>query len=144
MSQLADATSVQSHLSESGFAAINLLIGRTLIGAIFLLSGLSKIAAPTAMIGYIASAGLPFPQLGLVIAIVVEVAGSIALVAGYLTRAAAAVLAIFSIATAVAFHSNFADQNQFVHFFKNLAMAGGLLQVVTYGAGRFSLDSRWS
>jgi putative oxidoreductase len=68
--------------------------------------------------------------------------GSLALIVGYQTRVAAALLAAFSIAAAFAFHNHFADQNQFIHFFKNVAMAGGLLQVVAFGAGRFSLDAR--
>jgi putative oxidoreductase len=118
------------------------LVGRILIAAIFLLSGISKITAPTMMIGYIQSVGLPFPTLGLAIAILVEIGGGTLLVLGYRTRIVAAVLAVFSIATALAFHNNLADQNQFIHFFKNVAMAGGLLQVVAYGAGRFSLDAR--
>jgi putative oxidoreductase len=63
-------------------------------------------------------------------------------VLGYRTRIVAAWLAIFSLATAVAFHHNLADQNQFIHFFKNVAMAGGLLHVVAFGGGRVSLDGR--
>ncbi|MBB1631534.1 DoxX family protein [Cupriavidus sp. UME77] len=118
------------------------VLGRVLISAIFLLSGASKLAAPAAMIGYIQSVGLPLPQVALAIAIVVEVVGGIALVLGYRTRLVAAILAVFSVATALAFHANLADQNQFIHFFKNIAMAGGLLQIVVYGAGRFSLDAR--
>lgn len=125
----------------TGAAALPLL-GRVLIAAIFLLSGVSKITAPAMMIGYIQSVGLPFPTLGLVIAVAVEIGGGALLVLGYRTRIVAAVLAIFSIATALAFHNNLADQNQFIHFFKNVAMAGGLLQVVAFGAGRFSLDAR--
>ncbi|EHP38514.1 DoxX family protein [Cupriavidus basilensis OR16] len=94
------------------------------------------------MIGYIQSVGLPLPQVALAIAIAVELVGGIALVLGYRTRVVAAILAVFSVATALAFHANLADQNQFIHFFKNIAMAGGLLQIVVYGAGRFSLDAR--
>ena len=45
-------------------------------------------------------------------------------------------------ATALAFHNNLADQGQFIHFFKNIAMTGGLLQVVAFGAGRFGVDAR--
>jgi len=54
----------------------------------------------------------------------------------------AAALALFTLATALLFHVNLADQNQFIHFFKNLAITGGLLQVVAFGAPRLSLDSR--
>ena len=117
-------------------------MGRVLLSAIFLLSGFSKISAPAATLAYISSVGLPFAHLGLSIAILVELVGGVALVLGYRTRLVAGVLALFTVATALAFHSNLADQNQFFHFFKNIAMAGGLLQVVAYGAGRFSLDAR--
>jgi hypothetical protein len=48
----------------------------------------------------------------------------------------------FSLATAVSFHSNFADQNQMIHFLKNVMMAGGLLQIVAFGAGALSIDNR--
>ncbi|WP_313539951.1 DoxX family protein [Sphingomonas sp.] len=118
------------------------LVGRIGIAAIFLLSGLSKLAAPAATIGYIASSGLPLPQLGFAIALLVELGGSIALILGYRTRIVAAILAAFSVATALAFHAALGDQNQFIHFFKNIAMAGGLLQVVAFGAGGWSLDAR--
>ena len=59
-------------------------------------------------------------------------------------RIAAGVLFLFALATAVFFHSNFGDQNQFIHFFKNIAIAGGLLHVVAFGGGRVSLDGRRS
>jgi putative oxidoreductase len=130
------------NLSQATGPAALPLVGRILIASVFLLSGISKITAPAMIIGYIQSVGLPFPTLGLAIAVLVEIGGGIALVLGYRTRVVAAVMAIFSIATALAFHNNLADQNQFIHFFKNVAMAGGLLQVVAFGAGRFSLDAR--
>ena len=119
-----------------------MVIGRVLIAAIFLLSGLSKLAAPNYTLGYIASVGLPLPWIGYAIAVAVEIGGGLALIAGYQARVAGGLLAAFSIATALAFHNHLADQNQFIHFFKNVAMAGGLLQVVGFGAGRFSLDAR--
>ncbi len=118
------------------------LVGRIGLAAIFLLSGLSKLAAPAATIGYIASSGLPLPQLGFAIALLVELGGSVALILGYRTRIVAGILAAFSVATALAFHAALGDQNQFIHFFKNIAMAGGLLQVVAFGAGGWSLDAR--
>ena len=116
--------------------------GRVLIAAIFILSGLNKIANPAATIGYIASAGLPFAPAALIGAALIEVGGGFALIAGFRTRTIALVLAGFSVITALAFHANLADQNQFIHFFKNIAMAGGLLQVAAFGAGRIGLDRR--
>ncbi|AIS12196.1 DoxX family protein [Pseudomonas chlororaphis] len=137
MSTLTNSLSATSNTN----ASIS-LIGRVLLSAIFILSGFSKIAAPAAMVGYIQSVGLPFPQLALGIAIAVELGGGLLLIAGYRTRLVALGLAVFSVVTALAFHNNLGDQNQFIHFFKNIAMAGGLLQVVAFGAGRFSLDAR--
>jgi putative oxidoreductase len=120
------------------------LTGRLLIAAIFLLSGFGKIAQPGPMIAYIGAAGLPYPKLALAGSAMVELLGGAALVLGYRTRSVAVVLALFSLATAVTFHSAFGDQNQFIHFFKNLAMAGGLLQVAAFGGGQLSLDARSS
>ena len=116
------------------------LIARVSIAAIFLLSGLSKLAAPAGTIGYIASAGLPLPEVGYATALLVEIVGGLLLVVGYRTRVVAAALALFTVAAAVFFHNALGDQNQLIHFFKNIAIAGGLLQVVAYGAGRLSFD----
>ncbi|EJM64946.1 DoxX family protein [Pseudomonas sp. GM55] len=138
---IASSTTSEQNRSDVTQASAS-LIGRVLLSAIFILSGFSKLAAPAMMVGYISSVGLPLPQLALVLAIVVEIGGGLALIAGYRTRTVAAVLAVFSVFTALAFHNALGDQNQFIHFFKNIAMAGGLLQVVAFGASRFSLDAR--
>ncbi len=117
-------------------------VGRVMISAIFILSGLSKLAAPAMTIGYIQSVGLPLPSVAFGLSAFVEIVGGIALLAGYRTRIVASVLFLFALATAVFFHRDLADQNQFIHFFKNIAMAGGLLHVVAFGGGRISLDGR--
>jgi putative oxidoreductase len=118
------------------------VIGRVLLAAIFLLSGFGKLAAPAATMGYIASTGLPFAPLALAIAIGVELGGGLLLVLGVKTRLVAAGLALFSIVTGLAFHNAVGDQNQMIHLLKNFAMAGGLLQVVAFGAGAYSFDNR--
>jgi len=64
------------------------------------------------------------------------------LIVGFRTRAAADVLALYCVATAVFFHANFADPNNIIHFLKNVAMTGGLLQIVGFGAGVLSIDNR--
>jgi putative oxidoreductase len=114
--------------------------GRILIAVLFFMSGLSKLAAPEATQGFIASVGLPVPVAAYAVAVTVEVLGSVLLVAGFRARFVAAGMTVFTLATALTFHKNFADQNQMIHFMKNIAIMGGLLQVVAYGAGRFSVD----
>jgi putative oxidoreductase len=131
-----------AHGRTANFSAPAALAGRLLLAAIFLASGAGKIAAPAMSIGYIQSVGLPFPEVGYGLAILVEVAGGLALILGFHARWAALALAVFTILAAVLFHSNLADQNQMIHFMKNLAITGGLLQVIAFGAGRFSIDQR--
>ena len=108
---------------------------------LFILSGIGKIAAPAATEVYIAAGGLP-PLLSLVIAIIVELGGGILLLIAYRTHLVSLIVAAFTFATAVFFHNNFADQNQMIHFLKNIAMVGGLLQVAAFGPGGYSLDAR--
>jgi putative oxidoreductase len=115
--------------------------GRVLIALIFLLSGFGKLASPAMTMQYIGAANLPFPFLAYIVAVAVEIGGGILLIAGFQTRAVAAVVAIFTVAAALGFHSNFADQNQMIHFLKNIAMAGGLLQLVAFGASGLSIDN---
>lgn len=115
------------------------LAGRILLASIFLISGLGKVADPAGTIGYIADAGLPLPQIAFALAVLVEVVGSVLLVIGFRARLVAGALAAFTLAAAFSFHFDLADQNQFIHFMKNVALAGGLLQVVAFGAGRYAV-----
>src|ERR1700704_2920196 len=109
--------------------------GRLLIAALFLISGLGKIATPALTQGYIASAGLPFPFLAYLVAIVIEVAGGTLLILGYRTRIVAGVMAVFTVAAALGFHRDFADQNAVAHFLKNISITGGLLQIAPLWGG---------
>ncbi len=116
------------------------LAGRVLLAAIFLLSGISKITGYAGSQAYMESAGVP----GILLpgAILLEVGGALAIIAGFQTRLAALALAGFSIAAALLFHLKFGDQVQFIMFMKNLAIAGGLLVLAARGAGAWSLDRR--
>ena len=116
--------------------------GRLLIGLPFAMSGLGKLGAYGLTTGMIGAAGLPLPPLAFAVAVAVELGGGILLIAGFRTRLVAAALVLFSLATAVSFHSNFADQNQMIHFLKNVMIAGGLLQITAFGAGALSVDNR--
>lgn len=118
------------------------LIGRLLIGLPFVMSGLGKLAAYGKTTAMIAAVGLPVPPLAYAVAVLVELGGGLLLILGYQVRPVAIAQAIFTIAAAVSFHNNFADQNQMIHFLKNVMMAGGLLQIVAFGAGALSIDNR--
>lgn len=121
------------------------LAGRILIAMIFVLSGFGKIAGFEGTVGYIASKGLPLPQLAGIGAIIVEVGGGIFLILGWKARWAAAAMLVFTAIAAFIFHNFWAvppdqAQNQMIHFMKNISMAGGLLFVVIHGSGALSMD----
>lgn len=119
--------------------AFNALLGRFGLSLIFILSGIAKISAYAGTQQYMAAAGVPGLLLPLVIAL--EVGGGLAILAGAFTRQAAIALALFSVASAALFHANLADQNQFIHFMKNIAIAGGFLTLAAHGAGAISVDA---
>src|SRR5215469_13782271 len=119
--------------------AFSALVGRFGLSLIFILSGVAKISAYAGTQQYMAAAGVPGILLPLVIAL--EVGGGLAILAGAFTRQVAIALALFSVASAVLFHANLADQNQFIHFMKNIAIAGGFLTLAANGAGPISIDA---
>jgi putative oxidoreductase len=123
------------------------LVGRLLLAALFLPAGIGKISGFAGTAGYIASKGLPLPEVGAAIAILVEIGGGLALIAGFGTRAAALVLALFTLAASFIFHNYWgvpAEQAfvQQLMFFKNIAVVGGLLVLAAHGAGAWSVDAR--
>jgi putative oxidoreductase len=123
------------------------LAARVLLALLFVPAGFSKIAGFAGTVGYIGSVGLPLPELGAVIAIVVELGLGLALLVGFQTRIAALVIAVFTVAAGVFFHAFWAvpaEQvmiNQ-IMFMKNIAIAGGLLALVAFGPGALSLDAK--
>lgn len=123
------------------------LAGRLLLALLFLPAGLMKIGGFAGTVGYIASKGMPVPAAAAVVAILVEVLGSLALIAGFGTRLAALVLALFTLVATFVFHAYWAvpaemQMVQQLMFFKNIAVVGGLLVLVAYGAGAWSVDAK--
>ena len=139
MNTLAQDTATVSAPSITGTDAAA-LAGRILLAAIFVLSGVTKLGAVAGTIGYIASVGLPFADAIFYAVVALEIVGGLMLITGFKTRLVALALGAFSIAAAVTFHADFADQNQMIHFLKNLALAGGMLQVAAFGPGRLALS----
>jgi putative oxidoreductase len=123
-------------------ASVISLIGRVMIAALFIISGISKLGDTGGIQGYIASVGLPMPQLGYAVALIVEIGVGLLLLVGGWTRISAAILVGFCLVTAFFFHRNFADHMQMILFIKNMMITGGLLQFVANGAGPISLDAQ--
>jgi len=120
------------------------LAGRILLALIFIMAGFNKIGGFAGTAGYIASKGLPMSEVLAILTIIVELGGGIMLLVGWNARWAAAILAGFCVLAAIIFHAPWAaeaaaKQVQTIMFMKNLAIAGGMLQVVAFGSGPFSL-----
>jgi putative oxidoreductase len=121
------------------------LLGRMLLVILFFISGFGKIPGYEGTAAYIASEGLPMPHVLAAISIVIELGGAIAIVLGWKTRFAAAVLALFMIVITPAFHKFWGvppDEAamQQIHFMKNVSILGGFLLLFAFGPGRYSID----
>jgi putative oxidoreductase len=123
--------------------------GRVLLALLFVISGLSKLSGFESTVGYIASKGLPLPQLAAAGAIAVELVGGILLVIGWQARWAAAAIFLFLIPTTLMFHAFWTVEGpgarmEQIQFMKNLCIMGGMLYVMAFGAGPLSVDNRRS
>ena len=122
------------------------LAGRILLALIFVISGYSKLVGFDGTVGYIASKGLPLPQLAAAAAIAIELVGGVLLVIGWQTRWAATAIFLFMIPTTLIFHPFWAvaagKQIEMIQFMKNLCIMGGMLYVMAFGAGPLSVDNR--
>jgi putative oxidoreductase len=116
------------------------LLGRLLMGAIFIQAGIGKAMAPAATIAYFAKDGVVMPGAAYAVALLIEIGVAILFLVGWRARLTALVLAVWCVLTAMVAHYHPGDTNQMIHFMKNICMAGGFLQVVAYGAGRLSVD----
>ena len=124
-----------------------LLLGRILLGALFLVAGIRKIMFFAGSVGYFTKLGFPAPEVMTVISILIEVGGGALLVLGWQARRISWLMILFvAIATAMAHRFWEVDSaqygNQLNHFLKNAAIIGGLLYVAVLGAGRLSLGGR--
>ncbi|NVE94210.1 DoxX family protein [Altererythrobacter lutimaris] len=116
------------------------LVARLLLATLFILAGVNKIGGMEGTVGYIASVGLPFPELVYFGTVALEIGAGLLLAIGFKARYAAGALGIFSLLTAIIFHNDFAQQSEVTALLKNFAIGGGMLAVAAFGPGRFSLD----
>lgn len=115
------------------------VLGRVLIAALFIMGGIGKIMGFAGSVGYAEAFNVPFPEIAIIIAIIVELGGGLMILFGLWTRFAAFMISAFLIVVTLIFHTNFADSSQMTQFLKNAAIIGGLLYVSVYGAHKAAL-----
>ena len=116
------------------------VVGRIFLSTIFLIEGMNKIFNYESTIEYMENFNVP--EYLAIPAIIVEILFPLLLIVGYQTKISALVLAIFTLTTALIFHTDFTNQMQLTSFLKNFAIAGGFLIIFVNGAGKYSIDHK--
>ena len=115
-------------------------LGRLLMSSLFIWDGVRQLLSPSVFAQYFASVHVPLPNVAIWISIPIHLLGGTALLVGLKTRWEAALLALLCVATAFGVHMPIGDQDNMIHFYKNLVMTGGFLYVIAFGAGAISID----
>jgi putative oxidoreductase len=124
-----------------------ILVARILLMVLFVMFGWSKLTGFSGTVAYMTSTGAPVPELSAVIAVVMELVLGVALLVGFFTRPLALLLALYTLGTAIIGHHywNMTGAMQYdnmIHFYKNIAIIGGLLLLCVAGPGKYSFDRR--
>ena len=112
--------------------------GRSLLSILFLSEGFKKISIQEDVIMYMEEYGVP--EILFMPSVVLEILFPILLIVGYKTKWAASVMALFTFAVAIIFHTNFNDEMQIIYFLKDIAIAGGFIIIVANRVGVLTLD----
>jgi putative oxidoreductase len=121
------------------------LVGRVLISLLFVPAGWGKVMGFSGVVGYINSKGVPMAEVAAAIAVIAELGLGLCLLLGFQTRWAALGLAVFTVVITPIFHNYWGVPDaqvamQKMNFFKNCAIAGGLMAFAAFGGGAFSID----
>jgi putative oxidoreductase len=122
--------------------AFLLLFARLLMSSLFVWDGVVQLRNPGGTARYFASVHVPAPDIAVWMSIPVHLFGGLALLVSFYSRWAAALLALVCLGTAFGVHLPAGDQNNMIHFYKNLVMSGGFLYVIAFGPGGLSLNAR--
>jgi len=115
-------------------------IARVLMSSLFIWDGILQLRDLGTTVEFLDSLNIPLPSVAVWFSVALHLLGGLAILVGFKIRWAAAVLALFCLATAFGVHLPIGDEENMINFYKNLVMAGGFLYVVSYGAGILSID----
>ena len=116
------------------------VLARLLMCGLFIWDGVVQLRNPAAAVDYFTSLDVPMPNIAIWVSIPVHLLGGLAILVGYKTRWAAALLVLLCLGTAFGVHLPAGDMDNMMNFYKNLVMAGGFLYVINFGAGTISFD----
>jgi putative oxidoreductase len=116
------------------------VLARVLMSSLFIWDGVLQLRDPARTATYIASLNIPIPNVAVWLSIAIHLLGGLAILIGFKTRWAAAVLLLLCLGTAFGIHLPAGDMANMINFYKNLVMAGGFLYVIAFGAGAVSAD----
>jgi putative oxidoreductase len=123
-----------------------LLLGRLLMGWIFVESGWRKLMGMDAFVTSLANRRVPYATVMGWIGASVEFLGGLAILLGFATRCAALVIIVFVIVATLIGHRYWEltdaamRRMQQSHFAKNVTIIGGLVLLFVTAGGRFSVD----
>ena len=112
--------------------------GRLFLSLLFLIEGLGKISIEQDVIMYMEDYGVP--GILFLPALVLEILFPLILIAGYKTKWTASIMALFTFAVAIIFHTDFSEGMQMILFLKDIAIACGFMIIIANGPGKISLD----
>jgi putative oxidoreductase len=115
-------------------------LARVLMSSLFIWEGILQLRNPADTAEFFASVHVPFSAVSIWVSMAVHILGGLAILVGFQTRIAAALLALVCLGTAFGVHLPAGDQDDMIHFYKNLVMAGGFFYVMNFGAGGWSID----
>ncbi len=117
------------------------LLGRILLAAIFIHAGYGKLTGWDSTLGFMASKGIPLTNVVLALTILIELGGGLMIALGFYARWAALAIFLFLIPVTYIFHPFWVDPGEMNNFMKNVAIMGGMLYIMNFGSGRYSLNN---
>jgi putative oxidoreductase len=117
-------------------------LARLLMCSLFIWDGVLQLRDPAGTVQYFTSLHVPTPQIAVWVSIAIHLLGGLAILVGFMTRWAAAVLLVLCLGTAFGIHLPARDMENMMNFYKNLVMAGGFLYVIAFGAGAIAFDKQ--
>jgi putative oxidoreductase len=115
-------------------------LARLLMSSLFIWDGVLQLRDPAGTVAYFASLDVPVPSVAIWVSGAIHLLGGLAILVGFQTRWAAAVLILLCLGTAFGVHLRAGGVENMINFYKNLVMTGGFFYVMSFGAGAFSID----